>query len=64
MPHKISQTLKAIAETPKAIAFIDTAVPDWKTLVDGVTPGTEVILLDSNHNGVEQIAQKLRGGNF
>ena len=57
MPHKIS-------ETPKAIAFIDTAVPDWKTLVDGVTAGTEVILLDSNHNGVEQIAQKLRGGNF
>ena len=29
MPHKIT-------ETPKAIAFIDTAVPDWKTLVDGV----------------------------
>ncbi|PSB14467.1 hypothetical protein C7B69_19060, partial [filamentous cyanobacterium Phorm 46] len=57
MSHKIS-------ETPKAIAFIDTAVPDWKTLVDGVTPGTEVILLDSNRNGVEQIAQKLRGGNF
>jgi hypothetical protein len=64
MPHKISTTPKALAETPKAIAFIDTAVPDWKTLVDGVTPGTEVILLDSNHNGVEQIAQKLRGGNF
>ncbi len=64
MPHKISETLKAIAETPKAIAFIDTAVPDWKTLVDGVTAGTEVILLDSNRNGVEQIAQKLRGGNF
>jgi len=57
MPHKIS-------ETPKSIAFIDTAVPDWKTLVDGVTPGIEVILLDSNRNGVEQIAQKLRGGNF
>jgi uncharacterized repeat protein (TIGR01451 family) len=57
MPHKIS-------ETPKAIAFIDTAVPDWKTLVDGVTAGKEVILLDSNRNGVEQIAQKLRGGNF
>ncbi|MBE9165913.1 DUF4347 domain-containing protein, partial [Tychonema sp. LEGE 06208] len=57
MSHKIS-------ETPKAIAFIDTAVPNWKTLVDGVTPGTEVILLDSNRNGVEQIAQKLRGGNF
>ncbi|MEG3977790.1 DUF4347 domain-containing protein [Microcoleus sp. herbarium8] len=57
MSHKISAT-------PKAIAFIDTAVPDWKTLVDGVTAGTEVILLDSNCNGVEQIAQKLRGGNF
>lgn len=57
MPHKISTT-------PKAIAFIDTAVSDWKNLVDGVTPGTEVILLDSNHNGVEQIAQKLGGSNF
>ncbi len=57
MPHKISETLKAIA-------FIDTAVPDWQSLVDGVTPGTEVILLDSSHNGVEQIAHKLRGGNF
>ncbi len=58
------QVKNFISETPKAIAFIDNAAPDWKTLVDGVTPGTEVILLDSNRNGVEQIAQKLRGGNF
>ncbi len=64
MPQKISETPQAISETSKAIAFIDTAVPDWKTLVDGVTTGTEVILLDSNRNGVEQIAHKLRGGNF
>lgn len=56
--------LQQISPTPKAIAFIDTAVPDWKTLVDGVTRGIEVILLNSSRNGVEQIAQALRGGNF
>lgn len=56
--------LQQVSHTTKAIAFIDTAVPDWKTLVDGVTRGIEVILLNSSRNGVEQIAQALRGGNF
>ncbi|MEG4805020.1 DUF4347 domain-containing protein [Microcoleus sp. ARI1-B5] len=48
----------------KSIAFIDTAVLDYQTLADGVIPGTQVILLDSNCNGLEQIAEALRGETF
>jgi Domain of unknown function (DUF4347) len=43
----------------KAIAFIDAAVPDCQTLIDGVTPETEVIKLESDRNGIEQITQVL-----
>ncbi len=48
----------------KAIAFIDAAVPDPQTLIDGVIPETEVIQLDSNRNGLEQIAEALQGEKF
>jgi Ca2+-binding RTX toxin-like protein len=43
----------------KAIAFIDAAVPDCQTLIDGVTPETEVIKLESDRNGIEQITEVL-----
>src|ERR1700691_4187240 len=31
---------------PRRIVFIDAAVPDRQVLVDGVQPGTEVVVLD------------------
>ncbi|MEG4503495.1 S8 family serine peptidase [Microcoleus sp. F6_B4] len=48
----------------KAIAFIDAAVPDPQTLIDGVIPETEVIQLESNRNSLEQIAEALQGEKF
>ena len=48
----------------KAIAFIDAAVPDPQTLIDGVIPETEVIQLESNRNSLEQIAEALQGDQF
>ena len=48
----------------KAIAFIDAAVPDCQTLIDGVIPETEVIKLETNRNGLEQIAEALQGRKF
>ncbi|MEG4858046.1 DUF4347 domain-containing protein [Microcoleus sp. K1-B6] len=50
--------------SPKAIAFIDAAVPDPQILIDGVIPETEVVKLESNRNGVEQIAEALQGEKF
>ncbi|WP_293337888.1 DUF4347 domain-containing protein [Microcoleus sp. CAWBG58] len=43
----------------KSIAFIDTQVPNYHNLVAGVTPGTEVVVLDGNEDAIVQITQIL-----
>uniref|UniRef100_UPI0025CE2842 DUF4347 domain-containing protein n=1 Tax=Microcoleus sp. CAWBG58 TaxID=2841651 RepID=UPI0025CE2842 len=43
----------------KSIAFIDTQVPNYQSLVAGVTPGTEVVVLDGNEDAIAQITQIL-----
>ncbi|MEG3997409.1 MULTISPECIES: FG-GAP-like repeat-containing protein [unclassified Microcoleus] len=42
-----------------AIAFIDSQVEDYQSLIAGVTPGTEVVVLDGNRDAIEQITQIL-----
>jgi parallel beta-helix repeat protein len=44
----------------KSIVFIDPALEDYQTLAGGVPPGAEIIILDKNGNGVEQITAKLQ----
>ena len=44
----------------KSIVFIDSGLDDYQTLADGVHPGAEIIILDKNGNGVEQITTKLQ----
>jgi hypothetical protein len=43
-----------------AIAFIDTQVENYQGLMAGVTPGTEVVVLDGNKDAIDQITQILR----
>jgi hypothetical protein len=47
-----------------SLLFIDTAVPDYRTLLQEVTPDTEVYLLDATQDAITQITQTLsdRGG--
>ncbi|PSB40145.1 peptidase C11 clostripain, partial [filamentous cyanobacterium Phorm 6] len=42
-----------------AIAFIDSQVEDYQSLIAGVTPGTEVVVLDGNRDAIEQITEVL-----
>ncbi|MEG5048914.1 DUF4347 domain-containing protein, partial [Microcoleus sp. B4-C1] len=44
----------------KSIVFIDSDLDDYQTLAGGVLPGAEIIILDKNGNGVEQITAKLQ----
>ncbi|MEG4209656.1 DUF4347 domain-containing protein, partial [Microcoleus sp. S13_B4] len=44
---------------PSTIVFIDTAVADYQTLLDGVKLGVEAIVIDSHRDGVEQISEVL-----
>jgi hypothetical protein len=43
----------------KSIAFIDTKVQNYQSLVAGVTPGTEVVVLDGDKDAIDQITQIL-----
>jgi len=43
----------------RAIAFIDETVSDYQSLIAGIKPGTEVIVLDSTTDGVAQITDAL-----
>jgi Tol biopolymer transport system component len=45
--------------TSKSVVFIDTAVADYHTLMSGVEKGTQVILLHSEWDGIEQITTAL-----
>ena len=43
----------------REIVFIDTSVEDYQTLMEGIDPNAEVILLDSTRDGIEQLAEIL-----
>ncbi|MFS8873514.1 DUF4347 domain-containing protein, partial [Synechococcus sp. R50.1] len=43
------------------LVFIDQALPDLAILLAGIRPGAEVVFLDPNKDGIEQITETLRG---
>src|SRR5688572_30519616 len=44
-----------------AVVSIDTGIADYQHLAAGVSPGADVVLLDSWRDGVNQISQYLAG---
>jgi hypothetical protein len=54
MPH-----VTTWVKNPSEIVFIDAQVPDAHLLAQGAKPGVEVVMLDANSDGVEQIANFL-----
>ncbi|MGP9820162.1 DUF4347 domain-containing protein [Salinarimonas sp. NSM] len=49
------------AAPPVKIVFVDGAVEDHETLLQDVDPGAEIVILDPARDGVEQMADALRG---
>ncbi|MEG4112953.1 MULTISPECIES: FG-GAP-like repeat-containing protein, partial [unclassified Microcoleus] len=45
--------------SPSVIAFIDPKVENYQSLIAGVKPGTEVVVLDGNRDAIDQITQIL-----
>ncbi|MEQ9923842.1 Ig-like domain-containing protein [Pectobacterium brasiliense] len=39
----------------KEVAFVDTSVKDYETLVAGIKPGVEVVLIDGSRDGLQQM---------
>ncbi|HEY9850582.1 MAG TPA: Calx-beta domain-containing protein [Leptolyngbyaceae cyanobacterium] len=46
------------------IAFIDSNVSDRETLINNIFSDIQVVILDANRDGVEQITEVLSGGNY
>ncbi|NOR68808.1 MAG: DUF4347 domain-containing protein, partial [Methylomarinum sp.] len=42
-----------------SVLFVDSAVQDYQSLINGVQAGTQVVILDANQDGVQQIANTL-----
>jgi hypothetical protein len=52
------QVLTAV-KAPSEILFIDSQVPDYQSLASGAKPGVEVVLLNPDSDGLQQIADFL-----
>ena len=55
MPH-----VTTWVKNPTEIVFIDPQAPDYQILASGVKPGIEVVVLDPNSDGLQQIANFLQ----
>ncbi|MBD2013333.1 DUF4347 domain-containing protein [Microcoleus sp. FACHB-53] len=55
--HK--QNVDEVRQVLSGIAFIDSGLDDYQSLVAGVASGIEVVVLDSTQDGVEQISRAL-----
>ncbi|NMY52971.1 putative Ig domain-containing protein [Pseudomonas sp. WS 5011] len=49
------------ADQRQEVVFIDGQVTNKQQLIDGLAPGTEVVVLDSSQDGLQQIADYLEG---
>jgi hypothetical protein len=56
-PPQVVRTVDpALNNGRKEVAFVDTGVADYQTLVDGIRAGVEVVLLDVGQDGLAQMA--------
>ena len=56
VPVEVRAVDPALNNGRKEVAFIDTGVADYQTLVDGIRAGVEVVLLDAGQDGLAQMA--------
>ncbi len=57
--EQTSELQAATADVRHELVFVDVSVEDYQTLLAGVDPRAEVVLLDANRDGIDQIAEVL-----
>jgi hypothetical protein len=62
-PHLFDAALPPVAAhtSQHEVVFVDSTLPDWQSLVEHAPAGAQVVMLDPTRDGVDQIAQALRG---
>lgn len=56
VPQVVREADPALNNGRREVAFVDTAIGDWQTLVASIRPGVEVVLLDAGESGLAQMA--------
>ncbi|WP_304350731.1 Ig-like domain-containing protein, partial [Comamonas testosteroni] len=61
-----AEALRSTEASPSSVqrqevVFIDNRVPDYQQLLNGLKPGTEVVVLDGSRDGLQQMADYLEG---
>jgi Ca2+-binding RTX toxin-like protein/Tol biopolymer transport system component len=64
MNPQLNESSSSISQQYTNILFIDTAVQDYQNLIAGVKPGTQVVTLNPEEDGVRQITEYLQKGNY
>ncbi len=59
--HSLTTSLTGLGEASQSLLFVDGSVADYEQLVAGVTPGTEIHVLDPLQDAVTQITNTLLG---
>ncbi|MCH9673643.1 MAG: DUF4347 domain-containing protein, partial [Gammaproteobacteria bacterium] len=61
MDSELSKALADLAGTPsvEAVIFVDVSVENYESILDGLDPDAEVVLLEAGNDGVQQIADVL-----
>jgi len=54
-------TVDAPTAAPRDIAFVDTRVSNWQSLVGNIRPGIEVVLIQPSDNGIATMLSTLKG---
>ncbi|WP_052659165.1 DUF4347 domain-containing protein [Pseudomonas sp. LFM046] len=57
----LAATPSGTADNRQEVVFVDSQVKDYQQLIGGLKPGTEVVVLDANKDGLQQIADYLEG---
>ncbi|MCS6329467.1 MAG: DUF4347 domain-containing protein, partial [Nitrospira sp.] len=59
--HEVVDALETFLpeKSPAEIVFVDPTVPDYATLLAGITPNIEVVMLDGGQDGITQMADVL-----
>ncbi|BAN47411.1 Ig-like domain-containing protein [Metapseudomonas resinovorans] len=57
----LAATPSGTADNRQEVVFVDANVKDYQQLISGLKPGTEVVVLDANKDGLQQIADYLDG---
>ncbi|GLZ85645.1 hypothetical protein Pres01_16960 [Metapseudomonas resinovorans] len=59
--ENLAATPSGTSDNRQEVVFVDGNVRDYQQLVSGLKPGTEVVVLDANKDGLQQIADYLDG---